>query len=338
MHHIAQQAAHRQRVAGFLPLTEAQFQFQNTAIGRVMPQRRAVNRLAIQRPAEERSRLGTASGSENFLKGIQSKERGIVKAETALPNGIGIQKPSRRAERRNHLAGVLKQVAIPLLGLALRLFLVEGCSLVQGYGHKAGERAETVAQGGDVERDREKGAILAAQHRIEAGHHAGRQRLNAEKIGLHAGCGSGFRRSFGVAELFHLRNQARSLPGSQYLGRTPLVHQFGGIAAQHAFGGGIHISEPAIQIDGHDAGTGRVQQVLQRFGAWRGYGFGNRGDVDQQTKDKEYGGCNHREYQQAVKPGTGGKAGDRRARGNGQRQDRKDRPECGKTAQCRRRG
>ena len=46
--HIAQQAAHGQGIAGLLALAEAQFEFQDAAVGSVVAQRRAVHRLAVR--------------------------------------------------------------------------------------------------------------------------------------------------------------------------------------------------------------------------------------------------------------------------------------------------
>ena len=62
--HIAQQAAHGKRIAGLLPLAEAQLQFQHAAVGSVVAQRGAVHRLAIQGAAEERGHLSAATRSQ----------------------------------------------------------------------------------------------------------------------------------------------------------------------------------------------------------------------------------------------------------------------------------
>ena len=43
-----------------------------------------------------------------------------------------------------------------------------------------------VAQRGDVQRSGKDSAVLAPQLRVEAGHHAGRQRAHAIQIGGHA--------------------------------------------------------------------------------------------------------------------------------------------------------
>ena len=113
--HVAQQAADGERIAGLLPLAQAQLQFQYAPVGCVVAQRGAVNRFAVQGAAEQRSHLGTATGPEQLLKRFQCQQRGMVQAKTPLPGGIGVQKSSRRAQRGDHLAGVLKQVAVTLL-------------------------------------------------------------------------------------------------------------------------------------------------------------------------------------------------------------------------------
>jgi hypothetical protein len=91
--HVAQQAAHRQGIAGLLPLAQAQFKFQHAAIGRMVAQGRAIHRLAIQGAAEERTHLAAARRKEMF-EGIQFQQRGCVLAEAALPGRIGIQETS----------------------------------------------------------------------------------------------------------------------------------------------------------------------------------------------------------------------------------------------------
>ena len=65
-----------------------------------------------------------------------------------------------------------------------------------------------------------------------------------------------------AAELLHLRNQARAFAGSQNVRCAPLVHQFGGIVAQQAFGGGIYIGQAAIRTDGDQGRTGGVKNLL----------------------------------------------------------------------------
>jgi hypothetical protein len=53
LRHIAHQAAQRQRIARLLPLAQAQLKLQHMPVQRVVPQRRAFNRLAFQRPPEQ---------------------------------------------------------------------------------------------------------------------------------------------------------------------------------------------------------------------------------------------------------------------------------------------
>ena len=139
--HVAQQAAHGQRIAGLLPLAQAQFELQDAAVGGVVAQRGALHRLAVQGAAKERGHLGAATRPKEIFKRIQRQQRRLVQAKASLPCGIGIQEAPRRAQRGNHLAGVLKQVAIALLRLAQVLLLVQGGGLVHGHGHQAGDCA-----------------------------------------------------------------------------------------------------------------------------------------------------------------------------------------------------
>ena len=239
---------------------------------------RTVHRLAIEGAAEERGHLAGATGLKELFKRIERKERGIVPGEASLPGRIGIQELSRRAERGNHLAGVLEQVAIAFLRLALGLVLAHGRALVHGHGHQADDGGVGVAQGGDMERDGDQSAILAAQLSLKAGYAAGRQTAQAFHAGSHAEGGGGRGRSVEAAKLFHLRNQAHTLAGSQNLHGAPLLHQFIGVVAQQAFGGGVGVGEVAIEADGDHTRAGRVQQISERLGGRRGFGLLFSGD------------------------------------------------------------
>ena len=61
--YVAQQATHREGIAGLLPLAQAQFQFQYAAVGSVVAQWSAVNLLAIQGAADERGHFSAALGT-----------------------------------------------------------------------------------------------------------------------------------------------------------------------------------------------------------------------------------------------------------------------------------
>ena len=74
---IAEQAANGERIAGLLPLAEAQFQFQDAAIGGVMAQRCPVHHLAIEGAAKERGHFGAAAVAEELFKGIEFEQFGI---------------------------------------------------------------------------------------------------------------------------------------------------------------------------------------------------------------------------------------------------------------------
>ena len=135
--HVAQQAADGERIAGLLALAQAQLEFQHAAIGGVVAQRGAVDRLAIERAAKERGDFGAAAGAEQLIEGFEVEQRGVVVAEAALPGRIGVEKRARRAERGDHLARVLEQIAIALLRFAQRLLLAQGGALIHGHGHQA---------------------------------------------------------------------------------------------------------------------------------------------------------------------------------------------------------
>ena len=77
--------------------------------------------------------------------------------------------------------------------------------------------------------------------------------------------GVGFRRPLNAAEFFHLSNQAGTLAGAEDLKRRPLLHQFLGVVAEHAFRGGIQVIEAPIETDGDHSGACGLEQVSERF-------------------------------------------------------------------------
>ncbi len=241
--HVAQQAAHRQRNARLLAPAQAQLQVQYAAVGCMVAQRRALHGLAVQRAAEQRRRLGPHVRGKQILEGMKILKPRGVHSEAALPRRIGIEKLSCRAERGQHLGGVLEEVAVPLLRLALHLLAVQDRALVHGHGHRAGKLARRIAQRRDVQRHGQNHAILAAHPRIEAGHHAGRQRTHAIQIGGYAPGRRGVRRPIRVAELLHLRQQPLRLTGGKNVHCPPQIQEIHGAVAQQSLGRGIAIDQ-----------------------------------------------------------------------------------------------
>ena len=209
---------------------------------------------------------------------------------------------------------------------------MQGRGLVQRHHRQPGELAGSIAKGGDVHRDGEQNAIFAAQLRVEAGHLAGRKSANAVQIGRHSARGCRLRRPLDAAKPFHLRDQARSLAGSQNLHRAPLVHQIGGMVAQQALRGGVHVGQPAIQPNGRYHGAGRVEQFLQRLAGRLARGFRGNPILDQQTNSEEHGGTHGGKDQQPIEPRPGCQACRHRSCVKGHSQSHQGRPDWGEAA------
>ena len=152
---VPEQAAHGEGIAGLLALAQAELEIEDAAIGGAVTERGAVDRIPMKDAAEEVGRFAAAIGPKELLEGFKAQQGGIVVAETAFPGRIGIEEAARGAECGDHLAGILEEVAVSLLGLKQCLFLPQGRALVDGHGYQAGDRAGGVTPGGDLKRYRD---------------------------------------------------------------------------------------------------------------------------------------------------------------------------------------
>jgi hypothetical protein len=259
--HVAQQAAHGQRIAGLLPLAQAQFQFQYAAVGCVW---RKDARSTTRRPGRGGRGPPLRRGwrAKELFKRIEGEQSGSsVQAEASLPGGIGIEKLSRRAERGDHLAGVFEEVAIPLLRFAERLLLAQGRALVHGHGDQAGERASLVAQGGDVEGNGDEQAPSL-------------RRNCASKLGTRLGGRSrthSNRRPCARQEwspaVFQCRRAFPSRQPGAHLRREPESPSWPTLSSVPRRGSPacvprrIRVGEPAVEVDGHHPGADGVERA-----------------------------------------------------------------------------
>jgi hypothetical protein len=246
--------------------------------------RRAINRLAVERASEQRRNLGPGGGFEQVLERVQRQQFRMIHAKASLPGRIGVEKLSGGAERRDHLARVLEQIAIPLLRLAQSLFLAERRTLVEGHDHQARECARSIALGGDVQRDREQRSVAVTQLCLKAGYLAGGKRANAlDVLGQFAAWGwLGSLRA--VLQLQDLLHQALGFAGSQNLAGVRHADQFRGMVPQQPFRRGIDIRESTVETGGHHHRAGRIEQFLERLADGRGCRQGVGRHAKQQPK------------------------------------------------------
>ena len=190
---------------------------------------------------------------------MQSQHRGAFQPKVLSPCRIRIKKLAGRAERGNHLAGVLEKIAVSLLRLALCLLALRNGALFHGYGHHACELGRGAAKCRDVQCDRDDCAVFVEHLRIEAGHHAGRQHAHAGQVRGHAPRRRRVRRPAYVTELLDLRYQPLALSRRQDCGLAPQLRQLRGTVAQQPFRGGIRVEQLAVEIHGHNRRSRRVE-------------------------------------------------------------------------------
>ena len=266
-------------------------------------------------------------------------QRRLVQSKTPLPRRIGIEKLSCRAQRGDHLGGVLKKVAVPLLRLALRLLAVLDCALIHGHGHQAGELAQRIAQSRDVQRHRNLHAVFAAHLGVEARNGARRQHTHALDIRRHQPRPVGLRRPLDAAQLLHLRYQPLRFAGRKKLHGAPPFQQLRGTVAQHALGRGIAVDQPAAKVDRDHCRTGRIQKFPQSFGD--GLHILSGPDAEQapiQQHRKHRRGHDGSDNRQRFPPEIRKDAGESSASRNCQDGKRQNEPELGDPAMLRRRG
>ena len=172
------QAPYREWVAGLLPLAEAHLEFQHPPVRSVVAQRIAVDHLAVEHAAKQAGDLRAAAWPKEFLNGVQRQQAGVIETEDPFPGRIGIEELPARAQRGDHFAGVLEQVAIAFLGFAGRLLLAQRRTAVERHHHQAFHGSTAVTQRRNVQGYRQDGTVLAAELRFEAGNLAGRQRAH----------------------------------------------------------------------------------------------------------------------------------------------------------------
>ena len=189
----------------------------------------------------------------------------MLYSKATLPGWIGIEKLPGRAERGNHLSGVLEEVAVPLLRFALRLLAVQVLALIHGNCDHSGQLAERIAKRRNVQRDGNLHAVPAAHLGVKAGYHAGSQHANTLQIGRHEPRTRRFRRPLHAAEFLHLGHQAFCFAGRKNVHCAPQFKQLRGAIAQHTLSGGIAVDQPAAQIQCHYCRTRRVEELPQSF-------------------------------------------------------------------------